>query len=165
VLLSSLLINYTCFTLHHRSALMTHLIPSQIANDIPPSVNKLPPLRSLLLFSVRRFQVISAAAMVIFSFNLRYSGSKNCGAVQSWTSFLHLIHSLFDVRLGMNCIRLRSYDLYDVRSGGRLVEDPRGSSDGFDKGIGRYYWKGRSDRIVWMRRNVNAHLAPFLLGS
>jgi hypothetical protein len=45
---------------------MTHLIPSQIANDIPPSVNKLPPLRSLVLFSVRRSQVISAAAVFFF---------------------------------------------------------------------------------------------------
>ena len=87
---------YARFTSHHRSVLMTHLY-SLIANDIPPSVNKLPPLQSLLLFSVRRFYVISAAAMVFRSacptLGQRTAGGPLSDQVPSPFSIIHSLSS------------------------------------------------------------------------
>ena len=52
------------------------------------------------LFSVRRFHVISAAAMVFF-FSFFFVQPAVLGVkYRPWTRFLYIIHSLFNVRLG-----------------------------------------------------------------
>jgi len=109
VLLSSILINYARFTSHHRSVLMAHLISSQIANDIHTPICQLTP--ALPIFNVRRFYVISAAVMV-FRLACATLGQRTAGRVSSHYPFLFNVPQQL---LGINCIRLRRAEFYDIR--------------------------------------------------
>jgi hypothetical protein len=67
-----------------------------------------------LIFIVRRFYVVSAAAMA-------FSYCHTLGQGTAHYSFAIQL-AIPQATLGINCIRLpRPHDFYDIRSGGRLV--------------------------------------------